>query len=448
MVNCRPTKISQFLTERQGRYDPKDNAVKDLKRLNKIDFTGAIHLSDKSSKTDMIIVNPGDLVISGINVSKGAIAVYHGDEPITATIHYSSYGFDENQINIEYFKRFVRSQSFVRALQDQVKGGIKTEIKSKHFLPLEINLPDINSQREIVSFFKGVETEIDDLRGEIRHQHAYLRKLRNQVLQEAIEGKLTAEWRREHPELVGGENHASKLMEKIKVEKELLIRDGKAKRDKPILPIVKAEEPFNLPDGWVWCRLNQLVDAERPITYGIVKMGDEPSSGGIYALRCSDVRFRYIDTLTTRKVSESLSSQYSRTILSGGEILLNVRGTLGGCAITTEDHKGFNIAREVSLIVLHDKRLNDYVLNVFTSPFFNSEIDKNLRGIAYKGLNLNLLSNFLIPLPPFPEQQAIVVRAKKLLAMIDELEKQVVERIDQSEMLTQSVLEEAFITGA
>jgi type I restriction enzyme S subunit len=444
MANWQTIKVSQFLKEREGRYDPADSAVQSLKRLNKIDFSGEIHLSAKGSKTDMIIVEPGDLVISGINVSKGALAVYHGDEPITATIHYSSYIFDEQKIDIEYFKRFVKSQFFVRVLKEQVKGGIKTEIKPKHFLSLAINLPDIDSQKEIVAFFNRIENEMSELSGEITHQQVYLKKLRQQILQEAIEGKLTAEWRKRNPELIGGENHASKLIEKIKAQKELLIKEGKVKKDKLILAVTNAEKPFNLPDGWLWCRLNQLVDIQRSITYGIVKMGDEPSHGGVYALRCSDVRFRYIDTLTTRKVSENLSSQYSRTILSGGEILLNVRGTLGGCAITTEEHKGFNIAREVALIVLHNRKLNDYILNVFTSPFFNSEIGKNLRGIAYKGLNLNLLSNFLIPFPPFAEQQAIVERVEKLMAMIDDLEKQVTERKNQSEMLMQAVLREAF----
>ena len=92
-MSGKRVKISQFLKEREGRYDPGDEAVLGLKRLNKIDFSGEIHLSDKGSKTDMIIVEPGDLVISGINVSKGALAVYHGEEPITATIHYSSYMF-------------------------------------------------------------------------------------------------------------------------------------------------------------------------------------------------------------------------------------------------------------------------------------------------------------------------------------------------------------------
>ena len=86
----------------------------------------------------MIIVMPHDLVISGINVAKGAIAVHQGDKPIAATIHYSSYTFDKTKIDIEYFKRFLQSPSFVETLQAQVKGGIKTEIKPKQFLPLMI----------------------------------------------------------------------------------------------------------------------------------------------------------------------------------------------------------------------------------------------------------------------------------------------------------------------
>jgi len=155
MAKWRQISIGQFLKERQGRYSPNDRKLAGLKRINKIDFSGEIHLSDKGSKTDMILVEPGDLIISGINVAKGAIAVYQGEKPITATIHYSSYIFDEEEIDIEYFKRFVKSQTFIRALE--VRGGIKTEIKPKHFLPIEINLPDIEEQRRIVSFFRRIE---------------------------------------------------------------------------------------------------------------------------------------------------------------------------------------------------------------------------------------------------------------------------------------------------
>jgi len=64
MAKRQATRIGKFLKEREGRYDPTDSAVRNLKRQNKIDFSGEIHLSDKGSKTDMIIVEPGDRNLS------------------------------------------------------------------------------------------------------------------------------------------------------------------------------------------------------------------------------------------------------------------------------------------------------------------------------------------------------------------------------------------------
>ena len=324
------------------------------------------------------------------------------------------------------------------------KGGVRNALSYDNLCEIDIPAIGYQKQTQLVERVAKIQSIVSDIDSDISNQLLHLNNLRQSILQEAIEGKLTAKWRKEHLDLISGENHASKLLEKIKAEKERLIKGGKIKKDKSLPPISDDEKPFELPEGWVWCKLNQLVDLRRPITYGIVKMGDEPKHDGVYALRCSDVRFRYIDGASIRKVSNNISTKYSRTILSGGEILLNVRGTLGGCAITTKEHKGFNIAREVSLIVLHDRDMNHYILNVLTSPFFNYEIGKNLRGIAYKGLNLNLLSNFLIPLPPLDEQKAIVDRVDKIMAMIDELEVQIKDCKDQSEQLMQAVLREAF----
>ena len=69
MSEWKKVKIGDFLTEREGRFKPEDKAIAHYKRLDKIDFLGTIHLSTKPTKTDMILVYPGDLVISGINVA-------------------------------------------------------------------------------------------------------------------------------------------------------------------------------------------------------------------------------------------------------------------------------------------------------------------------------------------------------------------------------------------
>ena len=107
-MSWQKVKLGTFLKVRENRFKPNDKAIAKLKRIDKIDFSGNIYISDKPSNTDMILVKKGDLVISGINVQKGAMSVYQGDEDVTATIHYSSYEFDTTKIDIEFLKFFLK----------------------------------------------------------------------------------------------------------------------------------------------------------------------------------------------------------------------------------------------------------------------------------------------------------------------------------------------------
>ena len=253
MSNWQKVKIGDFLFERKGRYKPNDEQIANLPRIEKIDFGGNFHIGNKDSKTDMILIKDGDLVISGINVAKGAIGIYSGED-VTATIHYSSYTFDSNKINVEYFKRFLKSSEFIELLNEQVKGGIKTEIKPKHILPLEIQLPDINTQAQIVQHFENVEDDIADVTQEVLKQQSLLKQLKQTILQEAIEGKLTAKWRAKNPDI----GTAKELLEQIKTEKEKLVKEKKIKASKPLAPINEDEISFDIPSSWEWCRLGEV----------------------------------------------------------------------------------------------------------------------------------------------------------------------------------------------
>jgi len=184
------------------------------------------------------------------------------------------------------------------------------------------------------------------------------------------------------------------------------------------------ELPFGLPNGWSASRLGSILLPARAISYGVIKLGAEPQQGGVFILRCSNVRFRRIDLNGIRKVTEQLSSEYSRTILEGGEVLINVRGTLGGCAVVSPELKGYNIAREVAVIPVHTEIDPTFLLNVIASPYFQDRVDENLRGIAYEGLNLGLLRDFFVPIPPLAEQRRIVAKVEQLMALVDALETQ------------------------
>ena len=184
-------RIGDFLKNRDLRFKPKDPEIKDLKRIEKIDFSGNIYVSEKPSNTDMILVKKGDLVISGINVEKGAMAVYQGEDDITATIHYSSYEFDSNKIDLHFLKNFLKSAKFVQAIKEQIPGGIKTEIKPKHLLSLEVEIPtSIDEQRKVVSKLQNKNTRIESIYAENTQQFDLLKKLRQQILQDAVQGKL------------------------------------------------------------------------------------------------------------------------------------------------------------------------------------------------------------------------------------------------------------------
>ena len=261
-------------------------------------------------------------------------------------------------------------------------------------------------------------------------------QLRKSILQAAVQGKLVSQNPHEEP--------ASELLKRIRAEKVQLVKGGRIKKEKSLLSISGNEAPYDLPWGWVWCKLQDIVISD--ITYGIIKLGDEVNDGA-KVIRCSDVKFGFIDPSGIRTVSVSLSEEYSRTILQGGEILVNVRGTLGGVAIVPDRFRGYNIAREVAMVRCSNQIVSEYILSMLMSPLFDFYLSENLRGIAYKGLNMNLLSMFLFPLPPLAEQQRIVDKIDELMIMCDELE--VAEKeldnleIDFAEYLPKSILQAA-----
>lgn len=79
-MSWKKVKLGEVLLHQESRFKPDNERISGLKRINKIDFSGKIYLSDSTSRTDMIVIRTGELVISGINVHKGAVAIYEGKE--------------------------------------------------------------------------------------------------------------------------------------------------------------------------------------------------------------------------------------------------------------------------------------------------------------------------------------------------------------------------------
>lgn len=146
--------LGEILTERNETPDPALVRAGVIPIISKIRFSdGGIELrTDSDTNTKMILIHPGDLVLSGINAMKGAIAIYQPEssQRVAATIHYAAYEVNKEKADIRYLWWLLRSQYFQEILSQQVPQGIKTELKAIRLLPVLIPLPEISEQQRIV----------------------------------------------------------------------------------------------------------------------------------------------------------------------------------------------------------------------------------------------------------------------------------------------------------
>src|SRR6056297_3245581 len=163
-------RLGDILQERREIPDTDDITLGKIPIVAKIGFnTGEIEFRENGgSKTNMILVRPGDILVSGINAAKGAIAVYSKNQevPAAATIHYSAYEVLEERASAEYLWWFLRSQVFREILSNALHKGIKTELKPRRFLSLEIPLPPLSEQKRILERIRKIVPLIEGARNE------------------------------------------------------------------------------------------------------------------------------------------------------------------------------------------------------------------------------------------------------------------------------------------
>lgn len=191
-------------------------------------------------------------------------------------------------------------------------------------------------------------------------------------------------------------------------------------------------------------QLKDICTKDRPITYGVIKLGDENHSG-VPCLRTSNIRWLNIETSEIKRISKKISNEYSRTILRGNEVLVNVRGTLGGVSTVTASMIGWNVSREVAVVAIDPlKAVDKYVAYMIASNETQQWLKNAQKGVAYVGINLEDLRKLPIRVPSIHEQTEIVRRVEQLFAFADTIEKKANAALERVNKLTQSILAKAF----
>ena len=239
------------------------------------------------------------------------------------------------------------------------------------------------------------------------------KKLRQKILDLAIHGKLVPQNPNDEP--------ASVLLERIKAEKERLIKEGKIKKSKKSVKTSDTPHyenvPFEVPEGWVWTTIEEICSK---IGSGSTPRGSNYSTNGIPFFRSQNV---YNDRLVyddIKYISEEVHQKMKGTEVLANDLLLNITGgSLGRCAVVPADFNCGNVSQHVCIMrsVLVEP---EYFHALVLSSYFAKSM--KITGSGREGLPKYNLEQMGFPLPPLTEQQRIVAEIEHWFALLDQIE--------------------------
>ena len=220
--------------------------------------------------------------------------------------------------------------------------------------------------------------------------------LREKILDLAMRGKLVPQDPNDEP--------ASVLLEKIKAEKEQLIKEKKIKKSKPLAPITDDEKPFDIPDSWEWVRLGDVITILRGGSPRPIKkyLTDDPQGINWIKIGDSKPNSKYIEYAAEKIIPEGLSKT---RIVSKGDFLLSNSMSFGRpyiLKINGAVHDGWLILSD------YDHLFNkDYLYYLLSSGFINTQFMNLATGSTVKNLNRERVANTIAVVPPLSEQSRI-----------------------------------------
>ena len=243
-----------------------------------------------------------------------------------------------------------------------------------------------------------------------------IKKLRELILELAVRGKLVPQDTNDEP--------ASELLKRIRADKNGLIAKGEIKKGKSPLSTSEEEKPFELPLGWAWVRLNELLSK--------LGAGSTPLGGarvyieeGIPFLRSQNVWDEGLRLNDVAFIASEIHQKMSGTHVFPLDLLFNITGaSIGRCAIVPSDFKTGNVSQHVTIVRTVSKEIVNFLHLVLISKHVQKTVMDVQVGVSREGLSVGKLGTFLIPIPPLAEQHRIVTKVDELMALCDQLEAQ------------------------
>jgi len=349
-----------------------------------------------------------------------------------------------------YIYHYLHQPSIRRQAEANFTGSAgQARVPVSFIKDLEIPIPPLAEQQRIVAKLEVLLGKVDACRKRLEKIPVILKRFRQSALAAACSGRLTADWREENPVVESAEMLIDRISRERRRRHDTLRCTHGTGRKKALAdydnfdPALRGDlELPDLPETWRWVDLRFLMSPEEAFCYGVVQPGED-DHGGPRLVRICDLGGGLVRISDLRGITAKVHGQYERSVISGGEVLISVVGTIGRAAIAPTELKGANIARAVAKIPIREFEARYFLLWLSTSRAETWMVG-DAREVARKTLNLEQLRTLPAPLPPIPEQQEIVRRVDALFALADQIETRYAKAKTHVDRLTQSILAKAF----
>ncbi|MDP1774468.1 MAG: restriction endonuclease subunit S [Methylobacter sp.] len=345
-----------------------------------------------------------------------------------------------------WYLRFIRSY-----LISQAVGGAQPNINQSILQNLPIHLAPLPEQHRIVAEIEKQVSRLDEAVAGLKRIQANLKRYRASVLKSAVEGKLTAKWRKQHPDTEPAEQLLQRILKERRehweqAEQEKMQGAGKPPKDdkwkqkykEPIAPDVSSLPV--LPEGWIWGSFEQV--AER-VTVGFVgSMKHQYVDSGIPFLRSQNVRENRYEPQGLKYISQEFHQQIKKSSLVPDDLVVVRSGSVGVTCVLPET---LGIANCSDLVII--KRPIGFIPKYgayYMNSIVNTRVASKKVGVALTHFNTQSVAQMPIPLPPLQEQTQIVLEIERRLSIADEVEQQINTNLKRAERLRQSILKKAF----
>ena len=319
----------------------------------------------------------------------------------------------------EYLYYYFANPSVQSVIEDQADGTTKQkELATATIKAYLTPIPPLDEQRRILAKLSEVLPVVKNY-GVVYDettamQEAFPESLKKSILQEAVQGKLVPQDPSDEP--------AEALLERIRAEKQRLIKEGKIKKDKHESVIFRRDNshyekrgseevciddeiPFEIPENWVWCRLGSILEKLTDGAHSTPKYTDS----GVPFISVKDVSSGVLSFDSAKHISESEHRElYKRCDPKRGDILLTKVGTTGIPVIVDTDEEFSLFVSVAQLRFLHSLLDKNYLLLLIQSPLVQQQCTEHTRGVGNKNWVMRDIANTLVAIPPLAEQKRIV----------------------------------------